>query len=190
MQTPTLSRSKKIHTLRMIETIEDALDVLKRAWPMISDECRAVLGGELHFQAILYHCLRSCGVPRTQLGMNVKQWITDPVSPVFQALDLKKHEDFRGGFEPIPDLVIFSPAIGADWRRRNRETTLLSMLLAVEVKASERHEGRLTRAEIVSSLPTKSCHFLHGIGQASAGMMAYSVMLDAAAMTARPVRVR
>ena len=42
----------------------------------------------------------------------------------------------------------------------------------------------------ISLLPTNSCHFLHGIVQASAGMMAYSVMREAAAMTALPARVR
>ncbi len=49
---------------------------------------------------------------------------------------------------------------------------------------------RLEREGLVSILPINSYHFLHGIGQASAGMTAYSVMWDAAAMTARPVQVR
>ena len=42
----------------------------------------------------------------------------------------------------------------------------------------------------LSPLPTNSCHFAHGIGQASAGMIEYSVMWEAAAMTARPAQVR
>ena len=59
----------------------------------------------------------------------------------------------------------------------------LSKLDAVPVRPS-------FSSELISPLPTNSCHFLHGIDQASAGMTAYSVMWDAAAMTARPAQVR
>ena len=86
----------------ILTTVEQAVAALDRAWPLIVDECRAVLGSELHYQAVIYHCLRATGVPRTQVGMNVKQWITDPVTPLFQQLDARKHELYRGGFEPIP----------------------------------------------------------------------------------------
>ena len=46
-------------------------------------------------------------------------------------------ELFRGGREPIPDLVIFSPDIAGDFRRRNYANTLCHMLLAAEIKVSE-----------------------------------------------------
>lgn len=130
----------------------DAKTVLAKAWPMIVEECRAVLGGELHYQAIVYHCLRNAGWPRTQIGMNVKQWIENPVSATFKAKDVKKHIDFQGGFEPIPDVVLFSSEIGGDWRRRNRENTLRHMLCAIEVKASERAKARLRAGEIKNDI--------------------------------------
>ncbi|MGI9280021.1 MAG: hypothetical protein ACR2PX_10390 [Endozoicomonas sp.] len=67
-----------------ITTITDAKDALLRAWPMIQEECLQVLGSELHYQAMLYHCLRTAGaVPIDQLGMNVKIWISNPVSSLF-----------------------------------------------------------------------------------------------------------
>ena len=56
--------------------------------------------------------------------MNVKMWISEPVTPLFQELDEKKHEQFRGGFEPIPDVAMFSEDVNGDWRRRNNEQTL------------------------------------------------------------------
>ena len=76
-----------------VQTIPKAIAVVAHAWPTIIEECRAVLGGELHYQAIIYHCLRHAGVPRNQLGMNVKQWIAGPITPLFQDLDSKKHVD-------------------------------------------------------------------------------------------------
>jgi hypothetical protein len=136
-----------------MQTPADALDALTRAWPPLVAECRSVLGSELHYQALLYHCLRVHGeVPSRQLGMNVKIWITDVVSDLFRELDERKHEDYRGGFEPIPDVVIFRPEIGGDFRRRNRENTLRQMLMAIEVKASERYLGRLRSGEIVKDI--------------------------------------
>lgn len=123
------------------------------AWPHIVTECRQVLGSELHYQAVVYHCLRAhAQVPLAQIGMNVKMMITSPVSDLFRELETKKHEDFRGGFEPIPDVCPFSPRVGADWRRRNNEVTLSSLLLAIEVKASERQNGRLRCGEIVNDI--------------------------------------
>ena len=136
-----------------MQTAANALEAFKRAWPPFVDECRSVLGSELHYQALLYHCLRAHGqVPSRQLGMNVKIRITDVVSDLFRKLDERKHEDYRGGFEPIPDVVIFRPEIGGDWRRRNRENTLRQMLMAIEVKASERYLGRLRAGEIVNDI--------------------------------------
>jgi hypothetical protein len=135
----------------------EALEALTRSWPRIVEECRSVLGSELHYQAVIYHCLRSFGkVPPGQLAMNVKIWIPDVVSEYFRMLDLRKAEDFRGGFEPIPDLVIFRPEIAGDFgpeivgdfRRRNHTNSLRHMLLAAEIKASERFQGRLQAGEI------------------------------------------
>ncbi len=131
----------------------EALEALTRSWPRIVGECRGAWGSELHYQALIYHCLRVVGeVPPGQLGMNVKVWITDVVSELFKTLDLKKNEAFRGGFEPVPDLVIFSPEIAGDFRRRNRENTLRHMLLAAEVKASERYQNRLRPGEIINDI--------------------------------------
>ena len=128
--------------------LERAKAKLKEAWPLIVDECRAVLGGELHYQAIVYRCLREAGVPARQIGMNVKQMILTPVTTLFQSWDAKKNREFQGGFEPIPDIVLFAPDIDGDWRRRNQANTLKHMLMAIEVKASERAGGRLSVREI------------------------------------------
>jgi hypothetical protein len=84
--------------------------------------------------------------------MNVKIWITDVVSDLFRELDEKKHPDYRGGFEPIPDVVIFRPELEGDWRRRNWDKTLRQALMAIEVKASERYLGRLRAGEIVKDI--------------------------------------
>jgi len=64
----------------------------------------------------------------------------------------KKRPEYQGGFEPIPDVVIFRPEIDGDWRHRNYENTLRQMLVAVEVRASERHLGRLTAHEVVNDI--------------------------------------
>jgi len=77
-------RMQRGHSLDLPEVRQ----LLLKAWPAIVEECRAVLGGELHYQAVVYHCLRQAGCPRTQLGMNVKQWIVGPVSKLFQEWDL------------------------------------------------------------------------------------------------------
>ncbi len=133
--------------------VDSALLGLIRTWSPFAAECRAVLGSELHYQAMLYHCLRVYGqIPSGQLGMNVKMWITDVVSKHFQALDEKKNPGFRGGFEPIPDVIIFRPEIRGDYRRRNRENTFRQMIMAIEVKASERYRNRLTASEIVNDI--------------------------------------
>ena len=138
---------------------EHARAALARAWPTISRECLAVLGSELHYQAMIYFALRTAGaVPVTQLGMNVKQWIPDVQTDLFKKFDQAKHEAFRGGFEPVPDVVIFSPTVEGDWRRRQREKTLSSMLLAIEVKASERAGARLSRAELERDVLKLAAH--------------------------------
>jgi hypothetical protein len=67
------------------------------------DECRTVLGSELHYQAIVYHCLRSAGrVPLTQLGMNVKQFVRKPTTRLFKIKGKSKHPDYRGDSKPFP----------------------------------------------------------------------------------------
>jgi hypothetical protein len=132
---------------------EQAVKSLVMAWPHIVTEARLVLGSELHYQAMVYHCLRLHGrVPINQIGMNVKMWIDAPVSDLFQKLDLRKHENFRGGFEPIPDVCLFSSDIASDWRRRNYQRTMSSLLLTIEVKASERKGSRLQSGEIINDI--------------------------------------
>jgi len=132
---------------------------INEAWPKIQTECLAVLGSELHYQAMIYHLLREHGkVPVEQIGMNVKMWIDKPKSILFRQLDKKKHLDYRGGFEPIPDVVIFKPTINRDWRRRNNQQTLLNMLVAIEVKASERANSRLQPSEITLDIRKLAAH--------------------------------
>lgn len=144
-----------------MKTPKDALNALKRALPVIGAECCAVLGSEQHYQAMVYHALRQHGqVPLEQLGMNVKIWIPRPKTTLFRQLDRRKAEGYRGGFEPIPDVVIFAKGIEADWRRRNRDNTLRQMLLALEIKASERDKGRLSPGEVLKDLKK-----LHALGQ-------------------------
>lgn len=146
-----------------METSELALASLLLAWPHIVTETRLVLGSELHYQAVVYHCLRSHGgVPLTQIGMNVKMWIDKPVSTLFQKLDLLKHENFRGGFEPIPDICLFSPNIASDWRRRNFERTMAELLLVIELKASERKSSRLRSGEIIHDIEKLAAHRQEG----------------------------
>jgi hypothetical protein len=138
---------------------DDALRAFDLAWPLLCQECVAVLGSELHYQAMVYYALRTAGgIPANQLGMNVKQYIPDVQSELFRKFDSAKHKDYRGGFEPIPDVVIFSPAVEGDWRRRRREHTIKHMLLAIEVKASERANGRLSQAEISTDIRKIASH--------------------------------
>lgn len=90
--------------------------------------------------------------------MNVKMRIDNPVSGLFIALDQRKHQDYQGGFEPIPDVVVFNPLIGSDWRRRNYQETLLNMLMAIEVKASERYNSRLQPSEVQLDIRKLAAH--------------------------------
>lgn len=132
---------------------QDSIQIFKKVWPHICSECKGILGSELHYQAMMYWCFRDFGnVPPQQIGMNVKIRVFDPITPLFRELDSKKHEDFQGGYEPIPDIVLFSPEIEGDFRRRNRENTLRHMLMAIEVKASERENARLRPGEIIRDL--------------------------------------
>lgn len=141
-----------------MRTIADAQALFDSAWQIMTREIPRILGGELHYQAMVYHALRTAGAPIDQIGMNVKQWIEAPRSDLFRSLADRKHVDFRKGFEPIPDVVMFGPQVGGDWRRRNRAVTLRSMLMAIEIKASERAGGRLSRAEVVRDLLKLAAH--------------------------------
>ena len=142
-----------------MKTQSDAQRALHRAWPLIVRECRQVLGSEQHYQAVVYHCLRTAGrVPIKQLGMNVKMWIEKPRAKLFRILDIRKHEDYRGGFEPIPDVVFFGPTIQGDWRRRMCEETLKGMIGAIEIKASERDKNRLRKGEIFRDIEKLAAH--------------------------------
>ena len=77
--------------IQMINSHIDAIRSVKAAFNHMLTECNAVLGSELHYQAMIYHSLRVSGVPANQLGMNVKMWISNPVTPLFQELDKKKN---------------------------------------------------------------------------------------------------
>ena len=158
---------------------EHALEALMNAWPQIVTETRHVLGGELHYQAMVYHALRCNGVPLSQVGMNVKQWISEVTSPLFQRLDLKKVEAFRGGFEPIPDVVIFNTSISGNWQRRSFKSTLLHMRLAIEVKASERYRGRLREREIVFDIEKLAAH-RHEVQRLGGDFLPVMMVIDVA----------
>ena len=54
--------------------------------------------------------------------------------------------------------MLFDPAIGGDWRRRDADATLRPMRAAIEVKASERHEGRLRPGEIDRDIDELRAH--------------------------------
>ena len=128
------------------------------AWPGIVRECRETLGSELFYQAVVYHHLRLVDVPKRQLGMNVKMWIIEPVAPLFREFDERKNERFRGGFEPIPDVAMFSEGVNGDWRRRSYEQTLKCLILAIEVKASERAGSRLRVGEVKADIEKLAAH--------------------------------
>jgi len=127
----------------------EAKAALMKAWPHIIEECCQVLGSELHYQAMIYHCLRQYGkVPVDQIGMNVKMAVANPQSPFFKEQEGKRVLDYQGEFEPIPDIVLFKSTINTDWRRRNNENTLTHMLMAIEIKASEQKNSRLGPGDI------------------------------------------
>ncbi len=98
----------------------------------------------------------------------------------FRKLDERKHPDFRGGFEPIPNAVVFEPEIGGDFRRRNYANTLRRMLLAVEVKASERHRGRLAAGEIVDDVLKLEALRLEALHEGGSDLLGALVVMDTA----------
>jgi hypothetical protein len=160
---------------------KDAKAALLRAWPSIVRECRTVLGSEQHYQAVVYHCLRAAGrVPRLQLGMNVKMWLDRPKAKLFRLLDRRKHEDYRGGFEPIPDVVFFDVGIKGDWRRRRNAETLRHMLGAVEIKASERDGYHLRPAEVIRDIEKLAAHREERKYRHKSGFYAAVMVIDTA----------
>jgi predicted adenine nucleotide alpha hydrolase (AANH) superfamily ATPase len=138
---------------------KDARTALIRAWPAIVRECRQVLGSEQHYQAVVYHCLRTAGrVPVKQLGINVKMGLYSPRTAYWRKRADSRHEDYRGHCEPIPDVALFAPEIAGDWRRRKYLETLRYILCAVEIKASERDGYHLRAAEIIEDIRKLDAH--------------------------------
>lgn len=145
--------------LSEIHTTSEAVQRLISCSSVIFEQCNEVLGSELHYQAMIYAGLRSEGeIPLHQIGMNVKQHITPVRSALFQKLEKAKHEKYRDGFETIPDVVLFKTSVEGDWRRRNNKATLINMLMAIEVKASERANGRLRPGEITFDIDKLVAH--------------------------------
>ncbi len=127
---------------------EAALTAFVRTWPYFVNEAQEVLGSELLYQAVLYHCLRTHGeVPIHQLGMNVKMHIDDVVSPY-----LKMKAGARAGCESVPDVGIFRTELGADFRRRNYEKTFRHMLLAIEMKVSENDKTTFQPGKVLGDI--------------------------------------
>ena len=146
------TRNSKIQKV-IIKNIEQARNSINNSFKQIQFECKSVLCSELHYQAIIYHCLRNFGnIPISQIGMNVKIWINNPKTPFLKERIKKKHIDFRIGQEIIPDITIFTKNIKSDFRRRNYKKTLKETLYSLEVKASEREKGRLQRSEIKTDI--------------------------------------
>ncbi len=137
----------------IIKNIEQARNSINNSFKQIQIECKSVLGSELHYQAIIYHCLRNFGnIPISQIGMNVKIAIKNPKTHFFKEGILKKNKNFREGKEIIPDISIFSEHIKSDFRRRNFKNTLKETLYSLEIKASERENGRLQPKEIKTDI--------------------------------------
>jgi len=142
-----------------IENIEQARNSINNSFEQIQSECKSVLGSELHYQAIIYHCLRLYGkVPNSQIGMNVKITFINPKSEFFREgiknlnKAYQKNKSGQEGKEIIPDITIFSKNVKADFRRRNTKNTLKETLYSLEVKASERKNGRLRPKEIKTDI--------------------------------------
>jgi hypothetical protein len=133
-----------------VETISEFQKSIRNSYSKIIEECRSVLGSELHYQAMVYHLLRALGkVPLSQIGMNVKTTIEDCKTDFFKDRITKKDKKFRSkNLEIIPDISFYSNSLKADWRRRNYKNTLEKTIYSLEIKASERNKGRLQFKEI------------------------------------------
>lgn len=139
----------------MVNSAQDALAAWQQAWKLFIRECRQVLGSELHYQAMIYHAMRTHGkVPLAQIGMNVKMLVRNPRTAYFKQLAENRHKDYQIGYEPVPDVVVFAPGVKGDWRRRKsfdgitHKSPHTFVLLEMEIKASERYRGRVTLGEI------------------------------------------
>jgi hypothetical protein len=149
----------------MISTVTEAITALRKSWEAIVQECRCVYGGEPQYQAMLYHILRLFGeVPVTQLGMNVRIKFYKPTSRMFIERSMSRKEGYEGVHEVIPDVVIYDPEVRGKWQRRMADGTVKNILLAMEMKCSERKEGRLQPGEIMKDL--KKLHALREEAQA------------------------
>lgn len=181
-----------------MHSINDAIGSVLAAWPGISEDCRAVLGSELHYQAMIYHRLRTDGrVPITQIGMNVPMYLANPITQYFRdriekRMERKSAYDLQNGVAPTPDVVLFRPEIDGDWRRRNSDLTLRHTLAAIEVKVSERANSRLSSEEILGDIEKLSAH-REEIRHLGGDMLAIMMILEPAPaeserMTARTFR--
>ncbi len=136
-----------------MNTAEEARLAIIKSIPYIEKECKLVLSSELHYQAMIYHCLRLySNIPVTQLGMNVKIYIKNPKAIFLKEAIKKKNINYRQGKEIIPDVSIFSQNINCDFRRRNCKNTLRETLYSLEIKASERLKGRIRPGEVINDI--------------------------------------
>ena len=136
-----------------ITNVQQARKSINNSIDKITEECKSVLGSELHYQAIIYHCLRQYGnVPISQIGMNVKITFLNPKTKFLKDGMKNKKPEYQEGKEIIPDITIFSTNIKSDFRRRNSKNTLKETLYSLEVKASERKNGRLRPKEIKTDI--------------------------------------
>ncbi|WP_157593697.1 hypothetical protein [Pontibacter actiniarum] len=138
----------------MIQSPEEVKQALSKCFELGKSECRLILASELHYQAMLYHHLRQTGgIPFNQLGMNVKTTIPCVQNSFLHQRSLTRHANYQNAdIEIIPDITVFTQEINYDWRRRNFTNTLKETLYSLEVKASERHRGRLQQKEIETDI--------------------------------------
>ncbi|MEJ8802827.1 hypothetical protein [Pontibacter sp. H249] len=138
----------------MIQSPEEVRQAISKCFALVTSECRLILASELHYQAMLYHHLRQTGgIPFNQLGMNVKTTIPGVQNPFLLQKSLTRNTNYQNAdIEIIPDITVFTREIDHDWRRRNFANTLKETLYSLEVKASERHRGRLRQKEIETDI--------------------------------------
>ncbi len=138
----------------MIQSSLEVKQAISSCFEMVVSECRLILASELHYQAMLYHHLRHTGgIPFNQLGMNVKTTITNVQNPFLLQKSFLRNAKFQSAdIEIIPDITVFTQDINHDWRRRNFANTLKETVYSLEVKASERHKGRLQQKEIETDI--------------------------------------
>ena len=91
-----------------METTTNAQASIHNSYQTIVNECRTVLGSELHYQAMVYHILRTKGnIPLAQIGMNVKMMIENCQTEFLKARILKKNIKYQSrNLEIIPDISI------------------------------------------------------------------------------------